>query len=141
MGKYGEVAVNAARLLDADSKKSPLDAWNAAAKAKFRGEIEAEKKSCPRGAFLGLCEEGLVRGVVPGEYTGSDKNKSYALEAVRHLLHDPGLERRRPGRSHDQGARPAVVVGCRVPRLHTGSAFHDRERNSRSGRSQCAISA
>src|SRR5207248_3342561 len=97
MGKYGEVAVNAARLLDADSKKSPLDAWNAAAKAKFRGEIEAEKKSCPRGAFLGLCEEGLVRGVVPGEYTGSDKNKSYALEAVRHLLHDPGLGSLKPG--------------------------------------------
>jgi ATP dependent DNA ligase C terminal region len=29
----------------------------------------ARRKSCPRGAFLGLCEEGLVKGILPGRYS------------------------------------------------------------------------
>ncbi len=42
-------------------------------------------------AFLGLCEEGLVKGIPPGDYTESVKNKQYAVDAVRLLRLDPAL--------------------------------------------------
>ena len=42
----------------------------------------ARKKSCPRGAFLGLCEEGLVKGIPPGQYTASKDDKAYAVRAA-----------------------------------------------------------
>ena len=42
-------------------------------------------------AFLGLCEEGLVKGIPPGDYTKSVKNKQYAIDAVRLLRLDPTL--------------------------------------------------
>ena len=42
----------------------------------------ARKKPCPRGAFLGLCEEGLVIGIPAGRYTRSLDDKSYAIRAV-----------------------------------------------------------
>lgn len=42
----------------------------------------ARKKSCPRGAFLGLCEEGLVQGIPAGAYKASREDKAYAVRAV-----------------------------------------------------------
>lgn len=47
------------------------------------------EKPCPKNAFLGLCEEGLVKGVPRGEYTKSEKNKKYALKAFEKLQEDP----------------------------------------------------
>jgi hypothetical protein len=42
----------------------------------------AREKGCPRGAFLGLCEEGLVKGIPAGRYTSSKDNKDYAVRAA-----------------------------------------------------------
>lgn len=42
----------------------------------------ARKKGSPRGAFLGLCEEGLVKGIPPGSYAATRENKGYAVRAV-----------------------------------------------------------
>jgi hypothetical protein len=42
----------------------------------------ARRKSGPRGAYLGLCEEGLVKGIPPGRYTSSNDNKTYAVRAA-----------------------------------------------------------
>lgn len=42
----------------------------------------ARKKGCPRGAFLGLCEEGMVKGIPAGSYTSSKENKAYAVRAA-----------------------------------------------------------
>ncbi len=42
----------------------------------------SRKKTCPRGAFLGLCEEGLVKGIPAGRYTASKDNKAYAVNAA-----------------------------------------------------------
>jgi hypothetical protein len=42
----------------------------------------AREKSCPRGAFLGLCEEGLVKGIPAGDYTASTDDKAYAVNAA-----------------------------------------------------------
>ena len=46
----------------------------------------ARKKGCPRGAFLGLCEEGLVKGIPAGRYTSSKDNKVYAVRAAALLM-------------------------------------------------------
>jgi hypothetical protein len=46
----------------------------------------ARKKACPRGAFLGLCEEGLVKGIPAGRYTPSNESKTYAVRAAALLL-------------------------------------------------------
>jgi hypothetical protein len=46
----------------------------------------ARRKSCPRGAFLGLCEEGLVKGIPPGRYASSKDNKAYAVRAAALLI-------------------------------------------------------
>jgi hypothetical protein len=38
--------------------------------------------SPPRGAFLGLCEAGVVKGILAGHYTASKDNKAYAVGAA-----------------------------------------------------------
>jgi hypothetical protein len=48
--------------------------------------VSAQKKGCPRGAFLGLCEEGLVKGIPAGNYTTSKDNKAYAVRAAELLI-------------------------------------------------------
>jgi hypothetical protein len=48
----------------------------------------ARRKSCPRGAFLGLCEEGLVKGIPAGQYTASKENKAYAVNAAALLAEE-----------------------------------------------------
>ena len=76
MGDYGEAALLAAELLE--SSDDPVNAWKEATSKEFFGKLAAQKKGCPRGAFLGLCQEGYVKGVNPGVYTRSRKNKDYA---------------------------------------------------------------
>jgi hypothetical protein len=46
----------------------------------------AQRKTRPRGAFLGLCEEGLVKGIPAGHYGASKDNKAYALRAAELLV-------------------------------------------------------
>jgi len=40
---------------------------------------------------LGLCEEGMVKGVVSGNYCRSKKNKDYAIKAVKLLNKFPEM--------------------------------------------------
>lgn len=57
--KYGLAAKEAALIGD-----NPTEAWKIAVKD-FDSE-SAKVKSCPKNAFLGLCEAGLVKGIQPG---------------------------------------------------------------------------
>ncbi len=91
MGKYGTVAVSATELLRRTRGTLPQGAWRTAAGEVFPGKEPAQKKACPRGAFLGLCEEGLVVGVAAGRYGAGAANKGYAVEAVRLLTEDRRL--------------------------------------------------
>ena len=91
MNKYGQAAVKAARMMSAGSTSSPQDAWERATSEIFGKGTPSQKKGCPKGAFLGLCEEGYVKGVPPGNYTNSTKNKRYAIQAVNLLRKDPTL--------------------------------------------------
>lgn len=91
MGKYGEAAIQAVSLLTSGDVGSPRDAWEIATSRIFGKGTSSQRKGCPRNAFLGLCEEGRVKGVPPGSYTRSERNKAYAIEAVRILQDTPAL--------------------------------------------------
>jgi hypothetical protein len=90
-GKYGLVALNAVNRLNSSQEKDPCSAWDEAAVVVFPTQISSRKKSCPRTAFLGLCEEGKVKGVKSGNYTRSKANKSYANDAAELLQRSPKL--------------------------------------------------
>jgi hypothetical protein len=85
MGKYGLAAVKAVELMHSEELNDPIDAWNVATGELFGIGSSGQFKGCPKGAFLGLCEEGLVKGIISGYYTRSYKNKSYAIKAVQLL--------------------------------------------------------
>jgi hypothetical protein len=82
MSKFGECAVRAIKLVLEDNISDPKEAWQIASIRLFGEGTSSQKKGCPKGAFLGMCEEGLVKGIGKGEYTSSKKNKDYALKAV-----------------------------------------------------------
>lgn len=93
VSKYSVVARNTAQLCR--EGKSPIEAWDCAAKEVFPDQSASRNKGCPRCAFLGLAEEGIISGVPMGKYTKSKLNKRYALKAVsflrskRYLLDNP----------------------------------------------------
>jgi hypothetical protein len=64
---------------------SPVLAWDKAVTVEFPDSISSQKKSCPKNAFLGLCEEGLIEGINSGDYTQSDLNKKYSITAIKIL--------------------------------------------------------
>ena len=89
MGKFGEVAVRATRRLNSAEVSDPREAWHSAAQALFSYSTSMMRKHCPRNAYLGLCEAGLVKGTLRGPWITSDKNKLYAVRAVQALRTDP----------------------------------------------------
>jgi len=91
MNKYAQAAIDAARLCSSNPHISPRAAWDQATARLFGAGTDAQKKGCPRNAFLGLCEEGFVRGVPRDHYCHSVKNKRYALSALTHIRQDPAL--------------------------------------------------
>ncbi len=91
MNKYGQAAVQAVEFIHNQSYKQPRDAWDAATSQIFGQGSSSQEKSCPKNAFLGLCEDGLVKGIAPGNYTRSKKNKKYATNAIRVLQKQPSL--------------------------------------------------
>lgn len=60
----------------------PKTRWESAVLRLYPTSPTARKKSRPRGAFLGLCEEGLVKGIPPGHYSASREDKDYAVHAA-----------------------------------------------------------
>lgn len=89
MNKYGVTALEAVQLCTKQPSLSPKKAWQTAANKCFGESTSAADKGCPKNAFLGLCEEGLIEGIEPGSYTRSKKNKQYALKAVEILKRFP----------------------------------------------------
>jgi hypothetical protein len=82
--RYGEAALVAARQ-GSPADINPVARWESAMKRLYPTSPTARKKGCPRGAFLGLCEEGLVKGIPAGHYTASKDNKAYAVRAAELL--------------------------------------------------------
>lgn len=90
MSKYGDAAVNAVTVYG-NLTAAPREAWKRATAEIFGLGSSSQEKGCPRDAFLGLCEEGLVVGIPKGPYTRSEKNKRYAVDAVAMLRKDDKL--------------------------------------------------
>ncbi|WP_308992758.1 hypothetical protein QLS71_016155 [Mariniflexile litorale] len=82
MNKYGTAAINAAI-----EDKNPIESWKIAVKD-FDSE-SAKVKGCPKNTFLGLCEDGLIKGIPKGNYTKSIKNKEYAINATKIIKNNP----------------------------------------------------
>jgi hypothetical protein len=79
--RYGQAALIAAGQVSSGGA-NPEALWENAMQTLYPTSPAARNKACPRGAFLGLCEEGLVKGIPAGSYTASKLNKSYAIRAV-----------------------------------------------------------
>lgn len=87
--QYGLAAIDAVNLMKNGIVENPRIAWEEAlSKYCERGSF-AWEKGCPRGTFLGLCEEGYIKGIPKGKYTNSKKNKAYGIEAVKALKKNP----------------------------------------------------
>ena len=91
MGKFGTTAVIATNLITSKRESDPRDAWVKAALTVFPESESSRKKGCPKGAYLGLCEDGFVIGVKQGTYTRSIKNKRYAIKALNLIKSDSSL--------------------------------------------------
>jgi hypothetical protein len=102
--KFGDAAIAAVQMVTSGVERHAPDAWRAAVHCVFPDSDSSRTKGCPRGAFLGLCEEGFVKGVPGGSYTRSKLNKQYALDAVL-------LLRKRPALVSDPGTLWQQVVG------------------------------
>lgn len=88
--KFGHNAVKAVELLHKGIVKSPQEAWKKAGNEILEKRVYVEK-GCPKSAFLGLCEEGLVKGVPAGRYTRSTRNKKYTIDGYNALKKNPSL--------------------------------------------------
>lgn len=91
MGKYGQAAVKAVSLIVNGKPSDPAHAWERTTTAMFGKGTSSQAKSCPRDAFLGLCESGMVKGVPSGSYTKSVENKAYAVTAAQLLKSNGSL--------------------------------------------------
>ncbi len=91
MSKYGKAAIEAAKLATSKKGLDPINAWQKATVKVFGKGTPSQLKSCPRGAFLGLCSVGLIKDLASGNYTRSKKNKKYAIDAITLLRKNPGL--------------------------------------------------
>jgi len=83
MGKYGQIAIEAARL--AQKTKDPDEAWEVVSSKIFGKGTPSQLKGCPKSTFLGLCSEGKLKEIPAGNYTKSKKNKIYGLKALELL--------------------------------------------------------
>jgi hypothetical protein len=80
MNKYAQTALKAVQ--NYKGNNSITEIYEKAAKETFALSKSSQEKSFPKATFLGLCEEGLVKGIPKGNYTKSVKNKKYALQAI-----------------------------------------------------------
>jgi hypothetical protein len=95
MGKYGQAALRAVTLLRQGQLKAE-DAWRAATAEIFADAPAARDKGCPREAFLGLCQFGLLAEVAPNRCRSveASRNRRYAAAAVRLLTTESELATR-----------------------------------------------
>lgn len=81
--KYGKTAL---KVVDIHKIGTPIkDSWFNASKLIFESE-SSQAKGCPKSAFLGLYEKGLIKGFSKiRENAKPSINKTHAIEAVKFL--------------------------------------------------------
>ena len=89
MNKYAKVAIEVVKELQnlgkEEQKKINLrDLWKEKCEENEFKEASI-KKVCPRLAFIGLCENNLIKGIEIKNSNKESLNKNYAVEAVKIL--------------------------------------------------------
>lgn len=89
MNKYAKVAIEVAEELQSmekeEQKKIDLgDLWKEKCKKNEFKEASI-KKGCPRLAFIGLCENNLIKDIEVKNSNKESLNKNYAIEATKVL--------------------------------------------------------
>ncbi|GAB7217744.1 DUF6979 family protein [Dickeya oryzae] len=75
---YGRIAVEAVKICYKENIK-PDEAWDRV--------VLGKEKSCPRSAFLGLCEDGWIKGISDFSYFKKrSPNKCYAVSAAKFIF-------------------------------------------------------
>ncbi len=84
----------AVELIVSGDTNDPKSAWDIATSKIFGSKTTGQLKPCPRCTFLGLCEDGFIKGIREGNYlrSGLNKNKSYAVKAVNILKKSSSTE-------------------------------------------------
>jgi hypothetical protein len=91
MNQFAEAAKRTVKLCKESAVLSPPDAWQQAIDS-LSTSNNVRRKSCPRNTFLGLCSDGFIRGIPPGEYNAPDNaERIYARKAVEILRKTPSL--------------------------------------------------
>lgn len=86
---YKKVAINAAKVAR-DYHISPVKTWKLFVEDEYDGSPPSQNKPCPKSTFLGLCQEGKVKGIPAENYTASKDNRRYGLNAIKILSNNPG---------------------------------------------------
>ncbi|EST59134.1 hypothetical protein K151_1958 [Proteus hauseri ZMd44] len=88
MGTYGKAAVQTA--LNYDDKVNLREQWTNAI-SKETTSKSSINKGCPKGAFLGLCELGLVKNIPSNDYNAGADNKRHAKELLALAIENPNI--------------------------------------------------
>ncbi|MCO7262021.1 DUF6979 family protein [Dickeya zeae] len=124
MGIYGETAVAVASAYDSSNKPDPKECWEYSI-IQITSSRESQKKGCPKSAFLGLCQDGYVKGIPKGDYLSPDSpNKKYAVAAAYLVLKEPDRKYSKaelwrnatkdcPGAAENQNGQMDVVLALK----------------------------
>lgn len=88
MGNYGKAAVQT--VLNYDNKVDLREQWTNAI-SKETTSKSSINKGCPKSAFLGLCELGLVKSIPPNDYKAGADNKRHAKELLALAIENPNI--------------------------------------------------
>ncbi|GKX30762.1 hypothetical protein SH1V18_32420 [Vallitalea longa] len=91
MNKYALVTIKTVEFYKNNQNYDIRKSWEITADKVFGKNTAGADKGCPKSTFLGLCEAGYVKGVKRGNYTRSEKNKKYGIDAVKILQETPQL--------------------------------------------------
>lgn len=88
MSKYAQAAVSIVQRCQNVKSPDLKYEWGKAMLEFYPNQEPSRKKGCPKNAFLGLCESGMVVGILPGNYgvRPNSLNKKYAIEAALIVL-------------------------------------------------------
>lgn len=91
--KYVQAAINAVHYVETKKFVDPVEAWSFATGELFGEGSWGQRKGCPKTAFLGLCEDGYVKGIPQGRYNHKENslNKRYAINTVKLFHEDPSM--------------------------------------------------
>jgi hypothetical protein len=91
MNQFAEAAKRAVKFYLEHTVASPDEAWQEAING-LSTSNNVRKKSCPRNTFLGLCSDGIIKGIPSDDYNDPNNfERFYARKAVEILRNNSSL--------------------------------------------------